>query len=95
MLCPICKGGLNSLPKMVFNGGALIGCDLGTLNFAKIKGSHTAMKSGMLAAEAAAAQAEATGAEAPLLSSAFSMKTAVADAISDDVETVLDVATVF
>ena len=48
----ICKGGLNSLPKMVFPGGALIGCDLGTLNFAKIKGSHTAMKSGMLAAEA-------------------------------------------
>ncbi len=50
----ICKGGLNSLPKMVFPGGALIGCDLGTLNFAKIKGSHTAMKSGMLAADAAA-----------------------------------------
>ncbi len=50
----ICKGGLNSLPKMVFNGGALIGCDLGTLNFAKIKGSHTAMKSGMLAADAVA-----------------------------------------
>ncbi|MCQ4347855.1 electron transfer flavoprotein-ubiquinone oxidoreductase [Pseudomonas stutzeri] len=48
----ICKGGLNSLPKMVFPGGALIGCDAGTLNFAKIKGSHTAMKSGMLAAEA-------------------------------------------
>ena len=50
----ISKGGLNSLPKMVFDGGALIGCDLGTLNFAKIKGSHTAMKSGMLAAEAVA-----------------------------------------
>ncbi|MQT66417.1 NAD(P)-binding protein [Pseudomonas sp. FSL R10-0056] len=50
----ICKGGLNSLPKMIFNGGALIGCDLGTLNFSKIKGSHTAMKSGMLAAEAVA-----------------------------------------
>ncbi len=50
----IAKGGLNSLPKMVFPGGALIGCDLGTLNFAKIKGNHTAMKSGMLAAEAAA-----------------------------------------
>ena len=48
----ICKGGFNSLPKMVFPGGALIGCDLGTLNFAKIKGSHTAMKSGMLAADA-------------------------------------------
>ena len=48
----ICKGGFNSLPKMVFPGGALIGCDLGTMNFSKIKGSHTAMKSGMLAAEA-------------------------------------------
>ena len=46
------KGGLNSLPKMVFPGGALVGCDLGTLNAAKIKGSHTAMKSGMLAADA-------------------------------------------
>jgi len=50
----LAKGGFNSLPKMVFPGGALIGCDLGTLNFAKIKGNHTAMKSGMLAAEAAA-----------------------------------------
>ncbi|MBC3207736.1 electron transfer flavoprotein-ubiquinone oxidoreductase [Pseudomonas sp. SWRI111] len=50
----IAKGGLNSLPKMIFKGGALIGCDLGTLNFAKIKGSHTAMKSGMLAAESVA-----------------------------------------
>jgi electron-transferring-flavoprotein dehydrogenase len=48
------KGGLPSIPKMVFPGGALIGCDLGTMNYAKIKGSHTAMKSGMLAAEAAA-----------------------------------------
>ncbi len=45
------KGGLNSLPKMTFPGGLLIGCDAGTLNAAKIKGSHTAMKSGMLAAE--------------------------------------------
>jgi len=48
------KGGYNALPKMVFPGGALIGCDLGTLNYSKIKGSHSAMKSGMLAAEAAA-----------------------------------------
>ena len=45
------KGGLNSLPKMSFPGGLLIGCDAGTLNAAKIKGSHTAMKSGMIAAE--------------------------------------------
>ncbi len=45
------KGGLNSLPKMSFPGGLMIGCDAGTLNAAKIKGSHTAMRSGMLAAE--------------------------------------------
>lgn len=47
----IAKGGLQSLPKMSFPGGLLIGCDAGTLVNAKIKGSHTAMKSGMLAAE--------------------------------------------
>ncbi|MBX2886672.1 MAG: electron transfer flavoprotein-ubiquinone oxidoreductase [Granulosicoccus sp.] len=47
----IAKGGLNSLPKMSMPGGLLIGCDAGTLNFAKIKGTHTAMKSGMIAAE--------------------------------------------
>ena len=47
----ITKGGLNSLPRMHMPGGLLIGCDAGTLNVAKIKGSHTAMKSGMLAAE--------------------------------------------
>lgn len=48
----ITKGGPQALPKMVFPGGVLIGCDAGTLNYAKIKGTHTAMKSGMLAAEA-------------------------------------------
>ncbi len=58
----ITKGGYNALPKMVFPGGALIGCDLGTLNYSKIKGSHSAMKSGMLAAEAAA-EALLAGAE--------------------------------
>lgn len=47
----IVKGGLNSLPKMHFPGGLLVGCDAGTLNFAKIKGTHTAMKSGMIGAE--------------------------------------------
>lgn len=47
----IAKGGYNCLPKMCFPGGLLIGCDAGTLNFAKIKGTHTAMKSGMLAAD--------------------------------------------
>ena len=45
------KGGLFALPKMSLPGALLIGCDAGTMNFAKIKGSHTAMKSGMLAAE--------------------------------------------
>ncbi len=47
----IAKGGLNSLPKMAFPGGLLIGCDAGTLNGVKIKGNHTAMKSGIVAAE--------------------------------------------
>lgn len=47
----ITKGGIQSQPKMVFPGGLLIGDDAGTLNFAKIKGSHTAMKSGIIAAE--------------------------------------------
>lgn len=45
------KGGFNSLPKMTMPGAVLVGCDAGTINFAKIKGNHTAMKSGMLAAE--------------------------------------------
>ncbi|HEX8601878.1 MAG TPA: electron transfer flavoprotein-ubiquinone oxidoreductase, partial [Pseudoduganella sp.] len=49
----ITAGGLQSLPKLVFPGGALIGCDAGFLNMSRIKGSHTAIKSGMLAAEAA------------------------------------------
>ena len=52
--------GLQSLPKLVFSGGALIGCDAGFLNAPRIKGSHAAIKSGMLAAEAAF---EALGAE--------------------------------
>lgn len=50
----IIKGGLNSLPRLTVPGGLLIGDDAGFLNFSKIKGSHTAMKSGMLAAEALA-----------------------------------------
>lgn len=45
------KGGLNSLPRMSMPGALLVGCDAGTLNFAKIKGTHTGMKSGMVAAE--------------------------------------------
>jgi len=55
----ITKGGFNSLPKQSFPGGLLLGCDAGTLNFAKIKGIHTAMKSGMLAAETVAAALQA------------------------------------
>jgi electron-transferring-flavoprotein dehydrogenase len=47
----IAKGGLNALPRQHFPGGLLLGCDAGTLNFAKIKGVHTAMKSGMIGAE--------------------------------------------
>ena len=50
----IAAGGLQSLPKLVFPGGALIGDDAGFLNASRIKGSHAAIKSGMLAAEAVA-----------------------------------------
>jgi electron-transferring-flavoprotein dehydrogenase len=49
----ITAGGLMSLPKTVFPGGALVGCDAGYLNTSRIKGSHAAIKTGMLAAEAA------------------------------------------
>ncbi len=48
----ITAGGILSLPKFVFPGGALVGCDAGFLNAARIKGSHAAMKTGMLCAEA-------------------------------------------
>jgi len=47
------EGGWQAIPKLVFPGGALIGCSAGFVNVPRIKGSHTAMKSGMLAAEAA------------------------------------------
>lgn len=47
------EGGYQSIPKLIFPGGALIGCTAGFLNVPKIKGTHTAMKSGMLAAESA------------------------------------------
>ncbi|MGE3929887.1 MAG: electron transfer flavoprotein-ubiquinone oxidoreductase [Hyphomonadaceae bacterium] len=49
------EGGLQAVPKLAFPGGALIGCSAGFMNVPRIKGSHNAMKSGMLAAEAAAA----------------------------------------
>ncbi|HHF2955994.1 TPA: electron transfer flavoprotein-ubiquinone oxidoreductase [Vibrio diabolicus] len=66
----IAKGGLSSLPKQQFPGGLLIGCDAGTLNVAKIKGSHTAMKSGIIAAEAVYT-ARQTGASEPDYQSLF------------------------
>ncbi|MEH6475712.1 MAG: electron transfer flavoprotein-ubiquinone oxidoreductase [Sneathiella sp.] len=47
------EGGLQSVPELVFPGGAVLGCSAGFLNVPKIKGTHTAMKSGMMAAEAA------------------------------------------
>ncbi len=49
----ITAGGLLSLPKTVFPGGAMVGCEAGYLNVSRIKGSHAAIKTGMLAAEAA------------------------------------------
>ncbi len=55
----ITAGGLLSIPKLVFPGGALVGCEAGMLNAARIKGSHAAIKTGMLAAEAAAAALKA------------------------------------
>ena len=58
------EGGLQSVPKLVFPGGALIGCSAGFLNVPKIKGSHTAMKTGMMAAESIA-EALAQGDDAP------------------------------
>ena len=59
------EGGIQCLPKMTFPGGLLIGCDAGTLNMPKIKGTHTAMKSGMVAAETvfSALQADTSPAE--------------------------------
>ena len=61
------EGGVQSLPEMVFPGGALIGCEAGTLNVPKIKGTHTAMKSGMLAADAAFEAITGDGAPGPRL----------------------------
>jgi electron-transferring-flavoprotein dehydrogenase len=51
----ITEGGLQSVPKLAFPGGALIGCSAGFVNVPRIKGSHNAMKTGMMAAEAAIA----------------------------------------
>jgi electron-transferring-flavoprotein dehydrogenase len=57
----ITAGGISCLPKPIFPGGALIGCDAGFLNASRIKGTHTAMKSGMLAAEAIATELASDG----------------------------------
>ena len=70
----IAKGGLNALPKMSLPGALLLGCDAGTLNFSKIKGTHTAMKSGLVAAEtvfAALAAGDAGGADLVAYGDAF------------------------
>jgi electron-transferring-flavoprotein dehydrogenase len=64
----ITEGGLQSIPKLAFPGGALIGCSAGVVNVPRIKGSHNAMKTGMLAAEAAVA-ALAEGRSADTLNS--------------------------
>jgi electron-transferring-flavoprotein dehydrogenase len=63
----ITAGGINCLPKLTFPGGALIGCDAGFLNASRIKGSHAAMKSGMLCAQAVAQElASGTRAAEPM-----------------------------
>ena len=69
----ITAGGLLSLPKLVFAGGALVGCEAGFLNASRIKGSHAAIKSGMMAAEAAfdALVAERSGDELLAYPAAF------------------------
>ena len=64
------KGGYQSVPKLSFPGGLLAGCDAGFLNGAKIKGNHTAMKTGMLAAETifeSMAQGDVAGKELGLM----------------------------
>jgi electron-transferring-flavoprotein dehydrogenase len=55
----ITEGGFQSVPKLAFPGGALVGCSAGFVNLPRIKGSHNAMKTGMLAAEAAFAAIQA------------------------------------
>jgi electron-transferring-flavoprotein dehydrogenase len=65
------EGGFQSIPKLVFPGGVLVGCEAGFLNVPKIKGTHTAMKSGMLAAEAIG---EALAGDRPATLDAFPAK---------------------
>ncbi|GAM20797.1 hypothetical protein SAMD00019534_039720, partial [Acytostelium subglobosum LB1] len=73
------EGGVQSIPELVFPGGALIGCSAGFVNVPKIKGNHNAMKSGMLAAEAVFDELTKEGAaeqetEKPLMLSAYPTK---------------------
>jgi electron-transferring-flavoprotein dehydrogenase len=63
------EGGLQSVPKLVFPGGALIGCSAGFVNVPRIKGSHNAMKPGMMAAEAAFEELRAGSEPARVLTS--------------------------
>jgi electron-transferring-flavoprotein dehydrogenase len=69
----IAAGGLNSLPKLTFPGGVLVGCDAGFLNASRIKGSHAAIKTGMLAADGIydAVQAQREADEVTAYSDAF------------------------
>ncbi len=69
------KGGMQSLPKLAFPGGMLIGCGAGFLNGVKIKGAHTAIKTGMLAAESVhGSLTKDSGAEAELLDFEIAVK---------------------
>ncbi len=68
------EGGLQSIPKLVFPGGALIGCSAGFLNVPKIKGSHNAMKTGMLAAESAFEALSGGGEESPAVLESYPEK---------------------
>lgn len=72
------EGGYHSIPKLTFPGGALVGCSAGFLNSVKIKGTHTAMKSGMLAAEAVY----------PLLTSKGEEGTVLAAGVTNEEETI-------
>jgi len=77
----ITEGGYQSVPKLAFPGGALIGCAAGFVNVPRIKGSHNAMKTGMLAAEAAfeALQADRSGDELSDYQSAYETSWAAKD----------------
>jgi len=77
------EGGYQSVPRLAFPGGALIGCAAGFLNVPKIKGTHTAMKSGMLAAEAAFASLAAADGDADAAAAAADTEGAPVDAAAD------------